>query len=192
MLGCLQGEIGDWRQVLDGDRSLVVLVTILYPLVVKEPKVEAERAAEALGGMGQQFLKLDDEPVMQALQRCGRERLAPVANYSAAQLLSLLHPTPENLGQWWQGFWQQATPLWRYDPTRLPERVRAQGTTLACLCGQGANRFLKPEMLSSEMRCLETGDPEHLFLLRLRGGLTASTLIFHRGNDDENLLSPRS
>ncbi len=192
MLGCLQSEIGDWRQTMEGDRSLVVLVTILYPLLFKEPKVEAERAAEALGGMGQQFLKLDDEPVMQALQRCGRERLAPITNYTAAQLLSLLHPAPENLGQWWQGFWQQATPLWRYDPTRLPERVRAQGTTLACLCGQGANRFLKPEMLSPEMRCLETGDPEHLFLLRLRGGLTASTLIFHRGNDDENLLSPRS
>lgn len=177
---------------MEGDRSLVALVsTVLYPLLVKEPKAEAERAAEALGGMGQQFLKLDDEPVMRALQHCGRERLTPVRQLHRGPTSFSPAPSPRKLANGGKVSGDRLHPsgvMTRFFVCR--NEFGLQGTTLAYLCGQGANRFLKPEVFSSEMRCLETTDLEHLFLLRVRGGLTASTLIFPRGNNDETLLSP--
>jgi hypothetical protein len=173
MLAYLEREIGHWRVAAQGDGLQETIVTVLYPKLTGVAVEEAEMAAAAIGGLGQQLTELDDRVLLESLKAYAAKRMAPLTEYAAASLLPIIYTPPEQLTQWWQGFWEQATPLWRYDPARLPERVRTQETTQACLCGQNVSLLadVVPDLLSPTVRLLEIRDQEHLALIRFRSGL---------------------
>jgi hypothetical protein len=171
----------------------VALIATLWSRMVEDPRVEAEMAAAALAGLGQQLVKLDDGAVLASLQASAEKQLARLSHFSAARVIPLLYSTQEAVNQWWQGLWEEATPLWRYDATRLPERTLTQQMTLACLCGSGATNLVEAyhEFLPPDIRAMENDDHagddyldnerQQIFLLRLRGGLTAVAMARSQG-----------
>lgn len=185
MLHCVKRAIGDWQVGIQAEAALLPIASVLYSSLVKDSQQEAEMAAAAVGGLGEQLTDLDDKRLLTALRQVAAAQLVKVEAYSAVSIIQRLHPTPEALCQWWQNLWEDASPLWRYDPTSLPEPIRAQETALTCLLGVDAPSLVQtsPGLLPPDVRLVESSDLKRLFVLRLRGNLTASAMI--RNGDGE-------
>ncbi|MCA9972087.1 MAG: hypothetical protein KC425_17810, partial [Anaerolineales bacterium] len=74
--------------------------------------------------------------------------------------------------------WEEAAPLWRHDPARLPERLRARELTLTLLCAADASALAPPyaALLPENVRYAHAADRTRIYLLRARGGLTADAM----------------
>jgi hypothetical protein len=175
MLASLQRKIdggpakGALEPAADAD-----VVEVLYWHLVEGPDLEAERAAEAIGGLGRQVLELDDA-ILEGLLAAGWQRFADLVSLTAVDVLALLYPVPGELEAWWERAWEAAAPMWRYDEAQVPEAVRAQGSTLTLVYGGGVARLSERLGLPAtpERRWLPATVPEadweQLAVLRLQG-----------------------
>ncbi|MCI0728544.1 MAG: hypothetical protein L0332_17740 [Chloroflexi bacterium] len=181
MLGYLKKVISAWTLEVGAEPGGQPLIARLYGQLVADPQIEAEAAAAAIGGLGQQLIALDDA-ILAPLQQVAMEQLAGLDGLLAVDILHLLYPTPGELAAWWRACWEQAAPLWRHDPARLPERARAQEAAFTAVSGAAVNR-LAP-LLPETARSLESGDRERIVVLRLRGGLTVPAMTFQMAPAD--------
>ncbi|MBK8989886.1 MAG: hypothetical protein IPM39_28125 [Chloroflexi bacterium] len=155
----------------------------LYLHLFPDGRQEATWAAERLGGLGRQIGRLD-ETLFVGLHRLAEGRMAGVWQATAVTVLSAHLTTSADWTAWWQSAWQAATPLWRYDESRLPETARRPHDTCSWFIGAGASRL--PEHLTAEgavaaaeleqTSWLDSADRERLILFRLRRGLTAQAM----------------
>lgn len=164
----------------------------LYPRLVPDPAQEAVVAAAAAGGLGQQVQQLDDEGLLAALSRYSAERLAAVNTLTTSDVLLATLPEGMSLEAIWQNGWDAASPLWRYDETRLAESARGGHRQHAFVCGGGATAladFLGTA--ANDVTWIEGGDRERLFVVRARTGLTPPALAAAwSGVTEEKELEP--
>lgn len=149
----------------------------LYPRLVPDPAQEAVTAAAAVGGLGQQVQQLDDEALLAALNRFSTERFKAVNTLNTTHALLATLPKERSLLASWQDGWDAASPLWRYDETRLPENARAGHQHHTFVCGGGAISMADLLGVAAEnVTWIESSDRERLFVVRVRTGLTPAAL----------------
>ncbi|MFW6096865.1 MAG: hypothetical protein ACOC9Z_02255 [Chloroflexota bacterium] len=142
-----------------------------YEQIAESPELEAEWAAEVIGGLGQQLVHLDDaflEPLLAATE----ERIVAAGDCTAAGALSLLYGTDDELAAWWRERWESAAPLWRYDSTMQDEFDRAQSSHVTLVYGQAAPELRRRLALSQDddVQWLAGTEPG-LTIIRLRNGV---------------------
>jgi hypothetical protein len=161
MLGALAREVEGRLETADA----TTVTDVLYWQLVEGPGAEAEQAAAAIGGLGQQLSRPDDA-VLESLFSAGLERMEEVQSLAAADILLLLYPTPDGLAGWWRSQLEAAAPLWPDDQGLAP----ASGPVdLVLVCGAGALALGQALGEQDSGRWIETADLQRLTLLRVRG-----------------------
>ena len=176
MFSSLSREIakisGEPEQLFRSESPLWQMATpeVLYEQIVPDAATEAMAAATAIGGLGQQVTRLDDS-VEKPLWDFGSERLAAIWQMGCAEALMALLPA-DVLEVQSRFAWEAASPLWRVDEARLDEGFRATTNQLTAVCGKNIQKFTNylPDDEGSLWQ-IETNDPEHLWLIRVRAGL---------------------
>jgi hypothetical protein len=162
----------DQNPLFQGELPLLKLTTPdeLYERLVPDAATEATAAATAIGGLGRQVTGLDDT-VEKPLMDFGGERLAAIWQVGCAEALMALL-SGEALVAHCRFAWEAACPLWRVDEARLDEGYRTSANRLTAVCGikmQKFTTYLPDE--NGPIWQIESGDQEHLWLIRVRAGL---------------------
>lgn len=168
LLLAVRGELAG-REIIPVEEAPL---TALYRRLVESEALEAERAAEAIGGLDRLLL----EPVAGlegALLAAGQARMAAVRRLAAVELLQLQLLVPEAWAWWWQQLWEAAAPLWLCELAQQPEGWTAEATeTTVVLAADGSQlRQLLGLPESAVAHWLAAESPEHVVVVRLRSGL---------------------
>jgi hypothetical protein len=170
--------LADGREALVNEASATAAVTdeaveavleALYGRLVEGEMLEAEQAAEAVGGLERLFLR-PEGGLAGALMAAGRERMAAVLGMTAVDALQLQLTTPEEVAAWWQQLWDAAAPLWHCDEARRPEAWQVEPVERAAVLADGAwlrEMVQLPEL--AEVRWLEAEAAKRIVVVRLSG-----------------------
>lgn len=136
---------------------------------------EVRRTFAAHGGLVSSWVDMDRDSLRGMLFAAARPLVNDVENMTADDFLQwALRERRVDPAVFLRDVFVQAAPLWRVEPSRLPEDASLAGTTFRLIGVPDAER--SPLRGIDGVTIVSTGDPDHIFAVQIVVGLPADAL----------------
>lgn len=158
----------------------VILEYLFEQILTNMQDIVAETAAAA-GTLGSYLNDPDDIRLQTKLDEHVHNLTAPFASTPALSLLRQIYTHSDTWERWWQAFWKAASPLWRYDITKIPEEARSNQKMYACICAAGVTKQAIPIVSDTEgqaaVMVFDMVDTRQIYLMRWHSHLSATAIL---------------